>query len=1119
MRTVLIASCVGSIIEWYDFFIFGSLAAILARQFYPPDNPTLSFLETLATFAVGFAVRPIGALFFGRIGDRLGRKKAFLTTLVVMGVSTCGIGLLPGYATIGVAAPLVLIGLRLVQGLALGGEYGGAAVYVAEHAPVNRRGYYTSYIYTTATVALLVSLLVIMASRRLTGEAAFEAWGWRIPFLVSAVLVVVSYVIRRRLEESPLFEKLRTSGTTSKAPIRDSFSGSRWKLMLILLFGVVSGHAVTWYTGQFYALFFLQTVLHLPMEAAYSAVTIALVLGTPCFVLFGALSDKVGRKPIIMLAFLLAAVTLIPVYRLMAQAAAGEPNVPALAALIFYQVVLAAMCTGPLGALLVDSFPTSVRYTGVSFVHHMGTGWFGGFLPLIATALVSRTGSPYAGLWYPIAVTAMAFVVGVLLFRECQLSLAGAPHTTGEAGMSARAAAVAKATSLLTIAFLALLVPAVAQAQDARGLRSADIAALRGLRDVQISPAGDRIAYSVVRSDRPGRASSETWILDLKSGSTSRLAAENSGASNPRWSPDGRWIAFFGREGDSSGVMIARADGSAPRFLARVSGTNAVLPSTGERLAWSPDGKRIAFVSSAPGPEEDANGDPMVITRYAYKPTASEGRTRFNDNRRVHIYVVDLAARLVKQVTSGIRYEHSIDWSPSGDEIVFVSNPERDHDRDFNYDIFAVNVESGAVRTVIGTRSVEYQPVWSPDGSMIAYLGTKRELTSSETTMEDTHVWVSNSDGSARRELGAAIDNRQSAPRWSSDGKSLYTTVRERGMTKLYRMPVNGSRPEVVVGDTGAVGSWSVASNGAVAYSFSSPTEPASLMLKGRVGGSTRTLAALNGELLGSRTIAKVQPFTFTSSDGLSVEAFLTMPLGRTSSSRHPLIVDIHGGPHGQQGPSFNNKAQVYAAHGYAVLMVNYRGSTGYGQRFTDAIFGDQDGREAEDVLAAVDTALARWPWLDSTRLGIEGGSYGGQLTNWIITRTDRFRAAIPIAGIANLVSFNYMSYYHDYLAVEFGRYPHEQALMDTLWARSPLRYVARVKTPTMLVHGENDNDVPIAEAEQFYIALKDVGVPTIMVRYPREGHGVRETGHVIDLMNRSMDWYGRWFGDGTRVQ
>ena len=258
--------------------------------------------------------------------------------------------------------------------------------------------------------------------------------------------------------------------------------------------------------------------------------------------------------------------------------------------------------------------------------------------------------------------------------------------------------------------------------------------------------------------------------------------------------------------------------------------------------------------------------------------------------------------------------------------------------------------------------------------------------------------------------------------------------------------------------------------------------------------------------------MAEVEAFTFRSFDGRDVEAFLTHPLNRESSSRHPLIVMIHGGPHGQQGPAFNPKAQVYAAQGWATLMVNYRGSTGYGQKFADAIFGDQNGGEAKDVLAGVDAALSRYPWLDRDRLGIEGGSYGGQLTNWIVTQTDRFKAAIPRAGIANLVSFNYMAYYHDYLAVEYGAFPHQDDLMDRLWERSPLKHVARVRTPVLFLHGENDNDVPIAEAEQFYIALQDVGVETVMVRYPREGHGFRETAHVVDSIERSIEWYRRHF-------
>jgi len=661
----------------------------------------------------------------------------------------------------------------------------------------------------------------------------------------------------------------------------------------------------------------------------------------------------------------------------------------------------------------------------------------------------------------------------------------------------------------LAVCGLLAFAPALA-AQDARGLATADLAKLRGLGDVHIAPSGARIAYAVTRNDRPGHPYSEIWIRDVAGGAATRLGGDGNGASSPRWSPDGKWIAFFGKVGDSSGVAVAKADGSEARLLATRHGTNSVNPGAGAALSWSPDGLRLAFVSSTPGPEASANGDPMVITRYAYKPTASEGLTRFNDNRRLHIFVVDVATARVRQLTTGNRNEHSIDWSPSGREIAYASNPAPDPDRDFNYDIFAVNVESGAIRTIIGSRSVEYQPVWSPDGKMIAYLGTKRELTSSETTMEDTHVWVANADGTNRREIGAAIDDRQGAPRWAPDGNALYSVVSSHGFSQLYRIPLDGARPALVVGN-GAVGSWSVDGAGTIAFAFTTPAEPATLHIL-EPGGAARQLIALNTELLGAHTIAAVDSITFKAKDGMSVQGFLTLPLGRTANSKHPLIVEIHGGPHGQQGPDFNGKAQVFAAHGYAVLMVNYRGSTGYGQKFADAIFKDQDGKEAEDVIAGVDAALKKWPWIDGARMGIEGGSYGGQLTDWIITRTTRFKAAIPIAGISNLVSFNYMSYYHDYLAVEFGRYPTEGALMDTLWARSALRYANRVKTPTLFVHGENDNDVPIAEDEQFYIALKDVGVETNMVRYPREGHGVRETQHVADLIERSMAWYDRWF-------
>jgi len=654
---------------------------------------------------------------------------------------------------------------------------------------------------------------------------------------------------------------------------------------------------------------------------------------------------------------------------------------------------------------------------------------------------------------------------------------------------------------------------AVNVSAQTRGLQSSDLLRLRSVGDVKFSPDGSRIAYTIINNDGPGRPYSQLWIMTVSDQKSIRLAADKEGSSNPEWSPDGRQIAYDGRVGGKSGLVVANADGSNARFLAPVQGTNSPLPSTGKTVAWSPDGKRIAFVSAVPGPEtQDATGDPVVITRYLYKPDAGEGLTRFNDNRRLHIFVVDLTNGQVTQLTKGDHYEHSIDWSPNGDEIALISNREPNEDQFFNYDILALKVSDGTLRRLTATESAEYRPLWSPDGKFIVYQATKRGLTDLETTMEDTHVWLMNADGSNRREIGSAIDNRQSPPSWSRDGKSVLFTALDRGNVRLYRLAIDGGAPEVVISDRGGVGAWSVSKDGAVAYSFSSPTDMPELFLKSG-NSSPKKLTDLNSDVLAGKQISEVESFTFISNDNkYTVEAFLTKPLGMTASSKHPLIVNIHGGPHGQQGPAFNFKNQVYAARGWATLMVNYRGSTGYGQAFTDAVFGDQNGNEAQDVLYGLSAAMRRNLWIDRDRLGVEGVSYGGQLTDWLITQTSIFKAAIPIAGISNLISYNYMTYYNQYEQMEFGIFPHQGNMMDVMWERSALKHVAKAKTPTMFMHGENDNDVPIAEAEQYYIALRDVGVEAIMVRYPREGHGIRESKHVVDSIDRCINWYVKHF-------
>lgn len=488
--SVITASSVGTLIEWYDFYIFGILASIYSRQFFPPGNETAALLATLATFGAGFVVRPLGAVFFGRLGDLVGRKYTFLVTLVIMGGSTFVIGLIPGYETLGLFAPALVLILRLLQGLALGGEYGGAATYVAEHAPAARRGYYTSFIQTTATLGLFVAIGVIVAVRYGIGVEAFNDWGWRIPFLLSALLVGVSIYIRLKMAESPLFAKIKSEGKLSKNPLKESFGNKdNLKLVMIALFGATAGQGVVWYTGQFYAMFFIEGTLQVNQMQTWGIIAIALLLGTPLFIYFGRLSDRIGRKNIMMAGMLLAVILYIPIYKQMyaladvresvavseqtiniskSSTAGGDSVVtqqtqrifpggnslvethtetknagaqPVLTTkiekhlsarnfwmmvfFVFVQVIFVAMVYGPIAAFLVELFPTRIRYTSMSLPYHIGNGIFGGLTPLIATSLyvASKTesnpeGDPYAGLYYPIIVAAICFVIGMVFLSN-----------------------------------------------------------------------------------------------------------------------------------------------------------------------------------------------------------------------------------------------------------------------------------------------------------------------------------------------------------------------------------------------------------------------------------------------------------------------------------------------------------------------------------------------------------------------------------------------------------------------------------------------------------------------------------------------------------------------------
>jgi MFS family permease len=452
---VIMASSAGTMIEWYDFYIFGSLAAILSPKFYPPGNDTFQLIAYLATFAVGFLVRPFGALFFGRIGDLTGRKYAFMVTLSIMGFSTFAIGLLPTYAKAGWFSPIALLLIRVLQGLALGGEYGGAAIYVGEHVPDNKRGFYTSFIQITATLGLFVSLIVILATQASMSKEDFSAYGWRIPFLISIFLVMMSLYIRMKMKESPIFAQLKASGMSSTQPLKDAFT--KWpnlKNVLISLFGATAGQGVIWYTGQFYALFYLQSVLKVNVKTANIIVAIALLLAMPFFTVAGAISDRIGRKKLMMAACLISVIAYIPIYKAMQRAAgnnvvtvrsarnkvtgaisltplttdatgalvpakeAPAPNVPMLVALVFVQVLFVCMIYGPIAAYLIEAFPAKVRYTSLSLPYHIGNGVFGGLLPLIGLSLVAETGNIFAGLYYPMIVAGITLIFGTIFLKE-----------------------------------------------------------------------------------------------------------------------------------------------------------------------------------------------------------------------------------------------------------------------------------------------------------------------------------------------------------------------------------------------------------------------------------------------------------------------------------------------------------------------------------------------------------------------------------------------------------------------------------------------------------------------------------------------------------------------------
>ncbi len=705
------------------------------------------------------------------------------------------------------------------------------------------------------------------------------------------------------------------------------------------------------------------------------------------------------------------------------------------------------------------------------------------------------------------------------------------------------------------------------RSQSRRLMTSGDILRVANVSYAQISPDGTLIAYTVTAVDgdttRPTvwivRAGSDTSQTALDAAQTNarrnpptQLLPAGWNASNPRWSPDGRRIAFLSKDREQQSLFVVSLDNRQPRLLAPVYETNFHIAYDGEVLSWSGDGKRIAFISAT---DEDISSevgakrnDPRVIDRLQYK-----SRTSFSDNARTHIFIVDVddARPDARQLTSGNYYDHALTWNPKGDEIAFLSNHEFNPDANNNSDIFAVSL-NGRIRQITSTNGCEYEPQWSPDGKWIAYTATKRDITTIDSVAEDTHVWLVDSAGGRGRELTSVQDRRARSPRWYPDSQSIYFLAGDNGQVAIFRVGLRGGKiqtfaPYVTV--TGLlvgrfadvptlqtdrdqntiptlykaqINSFSLTGrayvpermgvagrlNTLLTFTISTPTSPPELWFGSDNNVPLRRLSSHNVGI--SRSTAFVDPddYYFKSFDGTSIQAWLMKPAGFREGQSYPMILAIHGGPHGMYGYSFNAAFQVYAVRGYAVLFINPRGSSGYGQRFSDGTLREWGGGDYRDLMAGVEDAVQRFSWIDGDRLGVTGGSYGGFMTNWIITQSPRFKAAVAVASVSNLISFYGTSLYQDLIHAEFGL-PWDD--YDLLWRWSPLRYVRQAQTPTLFLHGEQDNDMHITQAEEMYMALRRRSVETQLVRYPREGHSFKESRHRVDALDRTIAWFDKF--------
>ena len=653
-----------------------------------------------------------------------------------------------------------------------------------------------------------------------------------------------------------------------------------------------------------------------------------------------------------------------------------------------------------------------------------------------------------------------------------------------------------------------------ASSGEKRAWKAEDSFRMKEMRDLAVS-ADSKLLFFILSetSLQENRYLSSIWTVPTSGGTPKRLSGGRGSVSTLRLAPDGKKIAYFASEGDGLGLWVMNIDGTHKKRLTGLERSNSWLGEVGDPLSWSPDSKRLAYAaagprhySNDPSPQHPPNdNDVMYVERLQFKAAYYYG-----DMRRTYVWLIRVEDGRPEQISFGEYDYHSISWSSDGKTIACISNRTGRQDYNSNNDICLLSPEGKEPVQLTHTVGPEYHPIWSPDGSRIAYLGRLRDHRSKESDAEQMKVYVISAQGRDTVNLTAALDQWCSAVRWSSDSRRIYFTAQNAGRVNLYAVPVDGGDVTPLVDEPGQVRSYALATNGELYYVYTDATHPPEIYRADRDGSAKRRLTDFNKSFVDKVQIPEGEEFRYSSFDGLEIQGWILKPLGLRQGLKYPMILDIHGGPHAQYGYNISARLQFYAANGYAVVYVNPRGSTGRGQTFSDLCVGDLGGGDYRDLMSGVDYVLKRYDFIDPERLGVTGISYGGYMTNWVITHTRRFKAAVPISSISNLISMWGTGCNPDWFESDMGFMPMED--YDRAWSVSPLKYIKNCTTPTLFVTGAWDFVTTLYQAEEMFMALKKLGVDAALAAYPNEGHGVRnQPRHTLDYYRRSVEWFERY--------